>query len=302
MAAEPRGLVCRIEGGGPLSPRSLACLGAPPPPPCVPQDWAAAAQTYFNEHVMAPLRAYPALVRAVDGIVVSGAGGYNRALNTAIHRAFGRPVFVPSILGDDNLAIGYVANLVRPPTPDFTSFLGLPLVPDPGQSAQVCGPDGPRPVPDAACAPASAPHLAGLLAAGAVVAAVRGRAEVGRHSLGHRTVLAHPASAAAASFASKGNALHVLLAEADAAALLAAPWAATETGVFHHRLSPRVLRQSDFLRAEAPGGVVVGVMVSRSSTAWLVDVLQELQAQVEAVGGRRGVLCSRGRGGGGGRR
>ena len=226
-------------------------------------DWAAAAHAFFVEHVTAPLRHYPRLVEAVDGIVVSGGGAFNRALNTAVRTRFGKPVFVPAIVGDDNLAIGYVADLLRPPQPQVLNFLGLPLAAD-----------GPR-ASGRAVSPAD---VARLLVDGAAIAVLRGRAEPGPYSLGHRTVFVHPSSAHASRFVSDGAAPHVVLAEADAPDLLKPPRPPAETAFLHHRLSASVRQQSSFWGAQRTKDLVVGLTVTPASDAWMADVLQGVRA------------------------
>ena len=53
------------------------------------RGWAASAQEWYVRHVAGVMAHYKALVKEVDGLVVSGAGGYNRRLNTALFHRYG---------------------------------------------------------------------------------------------------------------------------------------------------------------------------------------------------------------------
>ena len=231
-------------------------------------DWAAAAHQFYVEHVTKPLQHYPALVAAVEGIVVSGAGGYNRDLNTYLSANYHKPVHVPSVVRDDNLAMGYVLDVLCPaPGPDH-HFLGPPLAPPGASPYWRHGQDaGPR-------------EVARLLHHGAVIAVMRGRAESNPVlSLGHRTLIGHPTTRASEAFSLRGKDPYIAFRGEDAPDIVKEADRRSSSSLIHFTLLPAILQRVPFLRDQTTKGRVVGLTVSPASDQWLAEVLQGLGRQ-----------------------
>jgi predicted NodU family carbamoyl transferase len=143
----------------------------------------------------------------VEGVVLSGGVALNVVANTHIAEVTGYPVYVPSSPSDCGLSIG-MAWLATPP-PFFYGYTVGSMSTTEGSAQhnplQYLG--APlwdlHALPEAAEAlnavEASITSVASVLAAGGIVAIVRGRQEVGPRALGHRSLLSLPGASAQAS-------------------------------------------------------------------------------------------------------
>ena len=150
----------------------------------------------------------------IDGIVVTGGCALNVKANDAIRiyalKTFGLDTFVPSAPGDNGLPVG-AAWLINPPIHEPRPYgalaFGGPRPFDEGSfdlASAVPASTVLRSLPpivshtsDAELVAADLEHfdaISALFDNSAIVAMVRGRTEVGPRALGHRSLLAYPAS------------------------------------------------------------------------------------------------------------
>ncbi len=127
----------------------------------------------------------------IDGIILTGGTALNVQGNQHVRDVFGLPVHVPSAPNDSGIAVG-AAWIVQPPPPGFhasVAFAGMELF-DKEKLPDFAARYGATWLGDEEDAGIS--RLSAELAAGAIIALVRGRQEFGPRALGHRSLVAVP--------------------------------------------------------------------------------------------------------------
>jgi carbamoyltransferase len=174
-----------------------------PSPPRLVADVAASAQLIFERNTLALAERAVGLARAAgfpfQAVVLSGGAALNCPANSALEAALDVPVLVPPACNDEGLSIGAAVAAF------FDAVGAYPAAPRSYAEAAYIGTD----VTAASVHGAADRHRFALIADpglratarlildGQLVGLFSGRAEVGPRALGHRSILADPASAAA---------------------------------------------------------------------------------------------------------
>jgi carbamoyltransferase len=137
-----------------------------------------AFETVFFEFVDDVIMQYPELP-----ICISGGCALNIVLNTKVKQRYNREVFIGPNPNDCGLAVGMLANMIKPVEPIDITYAGVDML-DKHRLAEYAEKYSPIVI--------SSGDLAQELQSGKIVGVIQGRAEHGPRALGNRSILCNP--------------------------------------------------------------------------------------------------------------